>query len=264
VWTIFDHNEVRNQLTSIGYKTVAFESGYEATWMKDADYYLQYNGKPVEFQLMQPFEFLLMRSTALLIWTDTKYQSAKAEYTGTDQTRFIFGDHIDRQHYILSLLPTIPTFPGHKFVFVHILIPHPPYVFLQNGDLVSDPGYYTGPKQGPIDDDYFVKGYTNEVAFINNQLTSILKTIITTSSTPPIIVLQGDHGPKSETRYQNLDAYYLPGNGSQNLYPTITPVNSFRIIFNAYFGTSYSLLPDLSYDGNGKIQVETASQCVQK
>jgi hypothetical protein len=31
------------------------------------------------------------------------------------------------------------------------------------------------------------------------------------------------------------------------LYPTITPVNTFRLVFNDYFGGRYELLPDISY-----------------
>jgi hypothetical protein len=41
-----------------------------------------------------------------------------------------------------------------------------------------------------------------------------------------------------------LNAYLLPGAGNVLLYPSITPVNSFRVIFNAYFDTGLPLLPD--------------------
>jgi hypothetical protein len=44
-----------------------------------------------------------------------------------------------------------------------------------------------------------------------------------------------------------LNAYYLPGMEVDALYPTITPVNSFRIIFNHYFGNKFKPLPDSSY-----------------
>ena len=64
-----------------------------------------------------------------------------------------------------------------------------------------------------------------------------------------IIIIQGDHGPWLQSkakRMQILNAYYLPGHNDQ-LYPTITPVNSFRLVFNHYFGATYPLLPDQSY-----------------
>ena len=31
------------------------------------------------------------------------------------------------------------------------------------------------------------------------------------------------------------------------LYPSITPVNSFRLVFNHYFGTNFDMLADESY-----------------
>ena len=43
-----------------------------------------------------------------------------------------------------------------------------------------------------------------------------------------------------------MNAYYLPGHNDK-LYPTITPVNTFRLIFDTYFGGKYDMLPDISY-----------------
>jgi hypothetical protein len=64
----------------------------------------------------------------------------------------------------------------------------------------------------------------------------------------------GDHGatgiPERETpqwRMSILDAYYVNDQAKQDLYETITPVNTFRIVFNNYFGTTYPLLEDKSY-----------------
>ena len=55
------------------------------------------------------------------------------------------------------------------------------------------------------------------------------------------------HGSNLEMgKFLILNAYYLPGH-SDIAYPTISPVNTFRLIFNTYFGTDYELLPDTSY-----------------
>jgi len=61
--------------------------------------------------------------------------------------------------------------------------------------------------------------------------------------------LQGDHGPwlqPKEKRFWILNAYYLPGHNDE-LYSTISPVNTFRLIFDAYFGGKYDILPNISY-----------------
>jgi hypothetical protein len=44
-----------------------------------------------------------------------------------------------------------------------------------------------------------------------------------------------------------FNAYHLPGGGDQQLYETITPVNTFRVIFNYYFAGDFDLLEDASY-----------------
>jgi len=43
-----------------------------------------------------------------------------------------------------------------------------------------------------------------------------------------------------------LNAYYLPGHEDE-LSPDISPVNTFRLIFDSYFGGNYDMLPNVSY-----------------
>jgi hypothetical protein len=79
---------------------------------------------------------------------------------------------------------------------------------------------------------------------------AILDQILSDSVTPPIIILQGDHGhdlASPDDRMAILNAYYLPGEGESLLYPTITPVNSFRVVFDRYFGRNFGLLKDRSF-----------------
>ena len=88
---------------------------------------------------------------------------------------------------------------------------------------------------------------------------SVIDSIISKSKTPPVIIVQADHGPGSLFNMENLEdtylkerfsiveAYYLPGGDHKNLYESITPVNTFRLIFNMYYGTDYDLLEDRNY-----------------
>ena len=48
-----------------------------------------------------------------------------------------------------------------------------------------------------------------------------------------------------------LNAYYLPGGNVRSLSPNISPVNSFRLVFNSYFGTDLEMLPDRTYVSPG-------------
>ena len=47
--------------------------------------------------------------------------------------------------------------------------------------------------------------------------------------------------PNEKKVYAKIDE------AKKDLYPTITPINSFRVVFNSYFGTNYPLLEDQSY-----------------
>ena len=46
-----------------------------------------------------------------------------------------------------------------------------------------------------------------------------------------------------------MNAYHLPDGGNALLYPSITPINTFRVIFNHYLGADFELLEDSSYIG---------------
>ena len=139
------------------------------------------------------------------------------------------------------------------FVYSHILIPHPPYLFGSEGEAISSVR-----PQG-LESWENKEGYVNSVKFANKKVIQIVEQILTESAKPPVIIIQADHGigfdfdpnnPSNESIEQKMSifsAYYLPGiekNSSDN---DITPVNTFRIIFNSYFNTNYDLLENKIY-----------------
>ncbi|MBN2676600.1 MAG: hypothetical protein JXR32_00895, partial [Anaerolineaceae bacterium] len=92
--------------------------------------------------------------------------------------------------------------------------------------------------------------YTDQVTFINSQIIPIIDEILAGSEIQPIIFLQGDHGFDPPNRMEILNAYLVPDVVKAHLYPEISPVNSFRLLFDTYFGADYGLLPDRSYYSN--------------
>ncbi len=94
--------------------------------------------------------------------------------------------------------------------------------------------------------------YLRQLIYANTLITNAVAGILKNSQSPPIIIIQGDHGYRSlpgphrvEEAVTILNALCLPGFREDWLYPGITPVNTFRVIFNHYFGQHYSYLPDV-------------------
>ena len=237
-------NSVRSELETWGYKTVAFQTAFEWADWRDADFYLFAGRTSLDLRRFSPLEVLFIETTAAKVLLDGQYILA---ITGPDEVNFRFGAHVEHQRNILDRLPTISSITDPTFTFAHILIPHSPYVFGPDGQLRTDPGFYSGDHSGPVNEDYLRSGYTGQVAFVNDRILEIVEVIISDSKPQPIIVIQGDHGLRNENRIQILNAYYFPGEAKKRLYSDISPVNTFRILLDEYFGTDLGLLPDRSY-----------------
>ena len=86
-----------------------------------------------------------------------------------------------------------------------------------------------------------------------------VESILEQSATPPIIILQADHGSGFyysfdslesaclEERFSPFGAYYLPGVKPNAIPQDLTTVNLFRIIFNEYFDAQLPILENRQY-----------------
>jgi len=256
------HSLVRTLLEEVGYKTIAFDTDYAWTRLKDAYIFYTPDNSQTIYTSIQPFETMLLQSTAFLIGLDA--QSSVLQRT-IQSINYPYSHHIERARLILEKLPRIPAIRGPKFTFVHLLSPHAPYIFAPDGQILTNPANNSGKENNASYEENKRKGYLNQVQFDNNRLLVIVKTILANSKIPPIIIIQGDHGFHQENRFVILNAYYLTGNGNELLYPQITPVNTFRVIFNTYFGSHFELMPDISYrDADSKSVVEeTYPTCIR-
>jgi len=53
-------------------------------------------------------------------------------------------------------------------------------------------------------------------------------------------------------RYGNFNAYYFPQSNQDLELKTVTPVNTFRLIFNNFFNGEYDYLDERVYTVDGK------------
>ena len=150
--------------------------------------------------------------------------------------------------YSFSALAEIPDIEEPTFCYAHILCPHPPWFFTVDGPRGLS---LFGPGQNEMIKD----GYLGNLEYVNKKVKVLVDILLAKSDVPPIIILQGDHGLverergliESEEfvhRFEILNTYYLPNGGDELLYESISPVNSFRVVFNYYFDTDYELLED--------------------
>jgi len=232
------HSAIRYALEQLGYKTIAFETGFKTTQLEDADIYLSYQtstlGKAQVLGGVNSFEKMLLDTSAGRLLTDGALLHPQFFQPDFENHRKI---HRQRVLYTFEQLRNLPNTPDPKFVFVHLVIPHGPYVFGPDGEFVDF--------DKPVN-----PGYQDQIKYINKVLVPLLEEIINQSPTEPIIILQGDHGAINaypNDRMNILNAYYLPIGGSYQLYENITPVNTFRVILNHYFGGDLELLEDTSY-----------------
>jgi hypothetical protein len=229
---------VRRSLEDLGYTMVAFETGYYWTQVEDAGVYISPESSVASLLDisggLNDFEALLIRTSAGLVLVDGATVLPGFVRSTLDNPLEI---HRQRILFTLDHLGKLGKMPGPKFVFVHLVSPHKPFVFGPHGESVQQ-------------DENPLVGYRDQVAYLNFRMIPLLEQILSDSASPPVIIIQGDHGgveTNAEDRLAILNAYYLPDNGSQNLYESITPVNTFRLIFNTYFGGHYELLEDISY-----------------
>jgi len=241
------HSLVRQKFEELGYSTVTFKVVNPYLDISDSTYYYDFSKDTASINKTETvfFYYLFLQTTALrpyldyLDWQGVLHPNQPSKAHEWIPVGSAFTDRNYNQYkltlYNLDALEKTPELPGNKFVYAHLIITHEPFVFTPNGDF-----------RYPVTGD--TQAYLDQVRFADNKMIKILQTIIEKSKIPPIIVLQGDHGwPWGPTRTHNLSAFYLPDQGNRLIYPEITNVNTFRIIFNEYFGESYSLLPDNTF-----------------
>jgi hypothetical protein len=162
----------------------------------------------------------------------------------------------DNTRYALDTLDEIPAIPGPKFVFAHLVIPHEPFVFDVDGSFVDRPQVA---ERGHVD------SYRRQLQYANSRMIALIDRILA-ESPDAIILLQADEGPfpkryradgwnfpwreatdaELEEKFGILFAMRVPGGDVDDagFHDSITPVNAWRVIFNARFGTDLPLLED--------------------
>jgi hypothetical protein len=251
---LVENNKVRSTLAQTGYQLISFRNEYKAT-IPNAEIY--YDGSQTGLAYpVTAFESILIDHTMARVLSHIPaFNKALIEMP--------YDTHREHILFTFEKLQEVSALDGDYFVYAHIIAPHPPFVFDERGDVVThdepftlhDANYYIRAHSQRN----YIAGYRRQIQHVNTLVLEAIDAILAQSTTPPIIIIQGDHGPGAYLHWGSLDkttpaerfgilnAYYFPDQDYALLYPSISPVNSFRVLFNQFFDGDYALLTDRHY-----------------
>ena len=147
------------------------------------------------------------------------------------------------------------------FVFAHVMAPHPPFVFSRDGAGLSSRANFAFADGSHWYDIHGREGthyhimYSEQFTYVMKRLGDAVDAILSSSPRPPVIIIQGDHGPGSKLHHERLaytdheerlgvfDAWFVPDRYGWRPGEGGPVVNTFPQLFNNLFGAEVPLLP---------------------
>lgn len=196
----------------------------------------------VNFQILSEFSMTLFENTLIACLLRNLLASAENWLRVREQ---------------FETLAKFPVSSKPSFVFIHMLVPHPPAVFDEHGAFI-------GPKERERKSDR--ENFLGQVKYVNSRLREIIP-MLRSRQPEPIIIIQSDEGPyppgyetTMKQEYWNnagvaaqqqklgiLSAYYFPSQTFEPSRKDLSPVNSFRTVISNYFDTELPRLPVRHY-----------------
>ncbi len=237
-------NKVSVYLKSRGYNYYVFDGGIfrESIDNESQDFFLKADTSTSTINYLTTPDndfFLLFINNSIIFPFVDKIQSISSEI------------YRKRIYYTLDQLPLLSSQIDKKFVIAHIICPHSPYIFGQDG------------KEVFVDEKSPMRrmAFLSQLKFINKKIVPVINQLINNKNgRNKIIILQGDHGTReippngnynmdedwAKAYYGNLNAIYSSDNKADFSRYT-SPVNTFRRLFNSEFDANFTLLPDKKY-----------------
>jgi hypothetical protein len=156
--------------------------------------------------------------------------------------------------YTLERTANLSDIPGPKFVYTHLLLPHQPFIFDENGDAL-DPTQH---------DNWNV--YLGQHKYATKVMREMVVKILAQygEDNQPVIILQSDHGARNlkrrtkdsdrvvlngylefypiENAHHILNALYLPGFDTATLPRDLPPIETFPVVLNHYLNAGVKVV----------------------
>lgn len=239
------------KLRALGYQLVTLTGASELAVQDNPD--VNYHGGA-----LNEFQATLLSTTPLPLVANL-FQHDGADHLDP------FSQHRQSILYQFHKLPHVVAKAGPKLVFAHILSPHPPFVFGAAGEPVR-PDYNFTLRERRAWKNY-VPRYAGQAAWVTREIQTTVDGILASSRRTPVILIMGDHGPASRwvknwrrtnsfdttdpgiisERMSNFTALLMPPGQGGEVYPTLTPVNIFPLIFERCLGEPAVLKEDHGY-----------------
>ena len=247
---VFENNKIFNYLKNKGYKIISIISEWE-----NNQELIRTNSEQLYFGNNTNYSFLVTlfdNSLLSYLFKILKYKN-----------------RIEEINNIVKFFQSKKTNKQPEFIFVHMLMPHPPFIINKNLKLdykktILSQNFQESfksllKKEKPED-------IINQIKYTNKILESIIESILEKDK-DSIIVIQSDHGnhmseffgKKDNFEYEYditffniLKSIYYKGEKVE--FHSLTSVNTFRNIFNLCFNDNFEILED-------KLQINDPSSC---
>ncbi len=241
---LYNNNLTFRHLHDLGYAIYFLDGwgGFEYTFnIPVAEFVCFYNTSYEPQFVVDEFAYLMLRQSMFTSFADNLVsKNANHYYLG--------------HKYFLRYIEEFPMRANvseqPKLLYAHVMAPHLPYVFDRHGNFNVNPTNYW--EYTNLEPEVLRALYFEQYLFISERITEIVTNILSNSSTPPVILLFSDHGPRLESagvadqehHHRVLNAAYFPNGVYDDFNKEMTPVNTMRLMFNAFFSTAYELLED--------------------
>jgi hypothetical protein len=239
------NNRVMSYLKSRGYTTVVFDEtnmGYPSSISINADYLYEYESRAIP-EMNRSEYGLSFDEFGELVIDNTMLYAFSQNYRKNNR---VVSEHSDMIAFTVDNIAN-PEVPSPKFVYVHLLLPHFPFMFTRDGN-ITDSDQFTNWN-------HYLENYIYSIKVAETMINNIVSA--SDVNNPPVIILQSDHGARNrlttregsvilpnypdEFKTLILYALYLPGYDYSSLPQDIDPTNTFPIVFNYLFDAKLPL-----------------------
>lgn len=247
---LISENRAVGALKKSGYDLVTFPSGYPLTRLRGAArrHHPLINPSFLEYYVLE--DGILPLVQPLL---------------GRGPADFSFGLRRHRLEYVFDHLDNArEDIPAGKpvFVFAHIMAPHPPFVFSSTGEGLRSRKTFAFADGNHWYDIHGREGtpyslmYCEQLTYVMKRLGEAVDAILAASPRPPVIIVQGDHGPGSRLHHERVmysdhverfgifNAWFVPPDVDLEPPEGATALNTFPVLFNALFDADLTLQQD--------------------